>query len=130
MLLYYWIYLHYCKKVIKCLASLLFYEPWHGISNNVVYTTSKTSDQPAHICSLIRAFDCRLNILWVLSYWLDIIWSSKLKRGLSIYHIVVNHMSQLIYLFLNLLDKFNNAWALMQDRLCYLSIFHYLNHKK
>ena len=38
-------------------------ELWHGISNNVVCATSKASDQPAHMHSLIRAFACRLNIL-------------------------------------------------------------------
>ena len=50
-------------------------EPWHGISNNVVCATSKASDQPAHTRSLIRAFASRLNILWVLSRRLNIIWS-------------------------------------------------------
>ena len=44
----------------------LLFEPWHGISNNVVCVTSKASDQPAHTRSLIRAITCRLNILWVL----------------------------------------------------------------
>ena len=39
------------------------FEPWHGISNNVVCATSKDSDQPAHTRSLIRAFANRLNIL-------------------------------------------------------------------
>ena len=53
----------------------LWYEPWHEISNNVVCATSKASDQPAHTRSLIRTFASRLNILWVLSYWLNIIWS-------------------------------------------------------
>ena len=53
----------------------IWYEPWHEISNNVVYATNKDSDQPAHTCSLIRAFASHLNILWVLSYWLSIIWS-------------------------------------------------------
>ena len=38
-------------------------EPVHEISNNVVCVTSKPSDQPAHMCSLIRAFASRLNIL-------------------------------------------------------------------
>ena len=38
-------------------------EPVHGISNNVVYATSKASDQPVHTHSLIRAFASRLNIL-------------------------------------------------------------------
>ena len=38
-------------------------EPVHEISNNVVSATSKASDQPAHMRSLIRAFACHLNIL-------------------------------------------------------------------
>ena len=44
------------------------YEPVHEISNNVVCATSKASDQPAHTCSLIRAFASRLSILLLLSY--------------------------------------------------------------
>ena len=48
----------------------------HAIFNNVVCETNKaSSDQPAHTHSLIRAFASRLNILWVLSNWLKIIWS-------------------------------------------------------
>ena len=43
-------------------------EPVHEISNNVVCVTSRVSDQPAHTCSLIRAFASRLNILSILSY--------------------------------------------------------------
>ena len=39
------------------------YEPLHEISNNVVCATTKASDQPAHMRSLIRAFASRLNIL-------------------------------------------------------------------
>ena len=38
-------------------------EPPHEISNNAVCVTSKGSDQPAHTCSLIRAFASRLNTL-------------------------------------------------------------------
>ena len=38
-------------------------EPRHVISNNVVCATSKASDQPAHMRSLIRASAGRLNIL-------------------------------------------------------------------
>ena len=38
-------------------------EPRHKISNNVVCGTSKASDQPAHMRSLIRAFASSLNIL-------------------------------------------------------------------
>ena len=51
------------------------YEPQHEISNNVVCATSKGSDQPAHTHSLIRAFASRLNILWLLGYWPNSIWS-------------------------------------------------------
>ena len=43
--------------------SLVTFEPWHGISNNLICATSKTSDQPAHTRSLIRAFAGRLDIL-------------------------------------------------------------------
>ena len=39
-------------------------EPVHEISNNVVCGTSKGSDQPAHMRSLIRAFTSCLSILW------------------------------------------------------------------
>ena len=38
-------------------------EPQHEISNNVVCATSKSSDQPVHTPSLIRAFASGLNIL-------------------------------------------------------------------
>ena len=58
----------------KILASKV-YEPWHEISNNVVCATSKAPDQPAHTRSLISAFASRLNILWVSSNWLYMIWS-------------------------------------------------------
>ena len=39
------------------------FEPVHEISNNVLYATSKASDQPAHTRCLIRAFASRLSIL-------------------------------------------------------------------
>ena len=45
-----------------------FNEPVHEISNNVVYATSKASDQPARMRSLIRAFASRLSILRLSSY--------------------------------------------------------------
>ena len=60
---------------------VILFEPWHVISNNVVCAISKGSDQPAHTHSLIRAFACRLNMLWVLSYWLNIIWSFYSLKG-------------------------------------------------
>ena len=44
----------------------MIYEPVHEISNNVVCATSKASDQPAHMRSLIRAFVSGLNILVLL----------------------------------------------------------------
>ena len=42
---------------------LILCEPVHEISNNVVCATSKASDQPAHMRSLIRAFASRLEFL-------------------------------------------------------------------
>ena len=51
------------------------YEPWQKISNNVVCATSKGSDQPVHMRRLIRAFAGGLNNLWLLSYWLNKLWS-------------------------------------------------------
>ena len=41
-------------------VKLSSFEPWHGISNNVVCVTSKDSDHPAHTHRLIRAFAGRL----------------------------------------------------------------------
>ena len=61
-----------CKILSLCHFT---FEPQHEISNNVVCATSKASDQPAHTHSLIRAFASRLNILGMLSYRLNIIWS-------------------------------------------------------
>ena len=54
------------EKFIQAIAlnhTDLTYEPQHKISNNVICATSKDSDQPAHMRSLIRAFASRLNIL-------------------------------------------------------------------
>ena len=45
------------------LPHLFIFEPRHEISNNVVCATSKASDQPAHMHSLIRAFASPLSIL-------------------------------------------------------------------
>ena len=56
-------------------SGITAYEPWYEISNNVVCATSKGSDQPAHTRRLIRAFASRLNSLWLLHYWPNIIWS-------------------------------------------------------
>ena len=39
------------------------YEPRHDISNSVVCMTSKASDQPVHMRSLIKAIASRLDIL-------------------------------------------------------------------
>ena len=43
-------------------------KPRQDISNNVICATSKGSDHPAHMRSLIRAFASRLNILRLLRY--------------------------------------------------------------
>ena len=46
-----------------CFCFIQQLEPWHEISNNVVCVTSKASDQPAQMRSLLIAFASRLNIL-------------------------------------------------------------------
>ena len=43
-------------------------EAWHEISNNVLYATSKGLDQTAHMQSLTRALDSRLNIPRTFNY--------------------------------------------------------------
>ena len=63
------------KKKKKDSIFKLSFEQEHEVSNNVLCATSKAPDQPAHTRSLIGAFACRLTILWVLSYWLNTIWS-------------------------------------------------------
>ena len=51
------------------------------ISNNVVCATSKGSDRPAHRQRLIRAFAIRLNILWISSYWPNIVFEFLSLKG-------------------------------------------------
>ena len=65
-----YIYITYSYYLLKWFYMFLFdnllymlIEPQHEISNNVICTTSKASDQPAHMHSLIRACASRLNIL-------------------------------------------------------------------
>ena len=78
------------------------------IYNNVVCTTSKASDQPAHMHSLIRAFASGLNILGVLRKLLTqqhleflslkgSCTGSSESMHVSKCHIVGNHMSQLLF---------------------------------
>ena len=50
--------IHQVQQII-----ILKTEPEHEISNNVLCGTSKASDQPAHMRSLIRAFASHLSIL-------------------------------------------------------------------
>ena len=52
-----------CILVNGLYFRLKVFEPQHKISNNVVCATSKGSDQPAHMQSLIRVFAGCLNIL-------------------------------------------------------------------
>ena len=50
-------------KEMVLLRTHTMIEPGHEISNNVVCSTSKGSDQPAHTRRLVRAFANRLSIL-------------------------------------------------------------------
>ena len=59
--LYLSLYLNILSKYF--ILSVGKHESQHEVSNNVVCATSKASDQPAHMLSLIRAFASRLNIL-------------------------------------------------------------------
>ena len=51
------------SQFIRFLVPSIKYEPPHEVSNNVVCVTSKGSDQPVHMRSLIKAFASRLNSL-------------------------------------------------------------------
>ena len=77
---------HQLQLVIRVFTGktgkLLWFESVHEISNNMGSATSKGSDQPAHMPSLIRAFACRLNILLLVSYWRTSFGGSKLNRRL------------------------------------------------
>ena len=50
----------FCHQLINVFKK---FEPVHEISNNVICATSKASDQPPHMRSLIRAFASRFSIL-------------------------------------------------------------------
>ena len=51
------------SQVVLHRGKYISFEPVREITNNVVYATSKASDQPAHTRSLIRAFSSHLNII-------------------------------------------------------------------
>ena len=59
------------------------FEPRYEISNNVVCATSKGSDQPAHMCSLIRIYASRLNILVIKLLTIHHLEFLSLTGGLS-----------------------------------------------
>ena len=74
------------------------------MSPNIRFPTSKASDQPAHMCSLVRAFAIRLNILGVLELLTEDHLEFLSFKGtaqafvsplLSKCQIVGNHMSRL-----------------------------------
>ena len=71
-LFYLWLLITGYNILLISLLPILYYTLYlsHNIrfSNNVVCVTSKGSDQPAHMRSLIRAFACHLNILCFLGY--------------------------------------------------------------
>ena len=58
-------YIHNVDMTVASLYKVNIFEPWHWISNNVVCATNKSSDQPAHMRSLIIAVGSRLNTLRV-----------------------------------------------------------------
>ena len=61
---------------------IMSYKPRHEISNSVLCATRKASDQPAHMCSLIRAFAGRCIFYECLATDWTSFCISKLKRRL------------------------------------------------
>ena len=57
-----------CIHIRDAFIVLLVYEPQHEIANNVVCATSKGSEQPAHMRSVVTVFASRWNILRKVSY--------------------------------------------------------------
>ena len=55
-----------CRLSSKPSATIRAFERQHEISNNVVCATGRSSDQPALMCSLIRAFACSLEYSRIL----------------------------------------------------------------
>ena len=64
-----------CFTLAVLIIIIIINEQVHELSNNVACATSEALDQPVHMRSLIRAFASRFSILWLLSYWLNTIWS-------------------------------------------------------
>ena len=58
-------------------------EPVHEISNNMLCATSKSSDQPAHTRSLIRAFASPLIVKLLSEHYLEFLSLKGGCRGLS-----------------------------------------------
>ena len=52
------------------------FEPPHDKTNKMAYATSKDSDQPSHLPSLIRVFAVCVKKPWVLSYPLRRLWTN------------------------------------------------------
>ena len=85
LVFYEWLFILYIRSnfLNTTLQIEVLYEPVHEISNNVVWATSKASDQPAHTRSLIRAFASRLSILLLIATDWTPFGVSKLKRRLQ-----------------------------------------------
>ena len=71
ILIQFWVIIYVHRKANRT------HESQHEISNNVVCTNSKRSDQPWYMHSLTKAFSSRLSILELQGYWLNIFEVSK-----------------------------------------------------
>ena len=94
-----------CQSLVWGVCKTSLFELQHGISNHVICATSKCSDQPGHTRGLIRAFANRLNTIFSVKlltvHHLEFLSlkeaaQSPLSLYMSKYHIVGNHMTQLI----------------------------------
>ena len=115
-------FLDRCMQFLISLPpSYLLIEPVHEISNNVVCATSKASDQPSHTHSLIRAFASRLSILQVFIYWLNTIWSFKLKKRLQTLLQVYTSKSEIVGNLMPRLNLFAILWDVIYSHLLSLA---------
>ena len=95
---------------------IIRFEQWHEINNNIVYATSKGSDQ-------IWTFASRLNILWLFSYltqqhleflsWKGGYTGSSESTLVKMPHCWKSHVTAHLYLFCNCDWCFNSAcWVI------------------
>ena len=78
--------------IVATLKEAATNELQHKISKNVICATSKDSGQLAHSWSLVRAFACRLNFLWVFATdWTSFEVSKLIRRMHRLVRVKIPH---------------------------------------